>query len=84
MLRKFLLAISLFLPLMALSAAAYAGVTISDKRYWPNEARPSAGTSQDKLGSAFAFDPIRSVFRPVKGANDPGAAWRYYGGPKSR
>jgi len=36
---KHLLAISLALPIFAMSASAYAGVTISDKRYWPNEAR---------------------------------------------
>jgi len=39
MLTKHLLAISLALPIFAMSASAYAGATISDKRYWPSEAR---------------------------------------------
>src|ERR1700730_15577138 len=39
MLTKHLLAISLVLPLVAVSATAQAGSTISDKSYWPSEAR---------------------------------------------
>jgi hypothetical protein len=39
MLTKKLLTISLLLPLMAASASAYAGSTITDKNYWPSEAR---------------------------------------------
>ncbi len=34
---KKLLTISLLLPLMAASASAFAGSTITDKSYWPNE-----------------------------------------------
>jgi hypothetical protein len=41
MLKKHLLKMSLLLPLMAISATAYAGSTISDKSYWPSEARQS-------------------------------------------
>ena len=37
MLRKHLLKLSLALPLVAISATAYAGSTTSDKSYWPNE-----------------------------------------------
>jgi len=44
MLRKHLLKLSLALPLVAISATAYAGSTTSDKSYWPNEARQSAQT----------------------------------------
>ncbi|EKS31774.1 hypothetical protein HMPREF9696_03995 [Afipia clevelandensis ATCC 49720] len=42
MLKKSFLTISLLLPLVAISATAQAGPTISDKRYWPNEARTPA------------------------------------------
>jgi hypothetical protein len=42
MLKKHLLKISILLPLVAISATAYAGSMITDKSYWPNEARQSA------------------------------------------
>ncbi|MFH1344614.1 MAG: DUF3551 domain-containing protein [Pseudomonadota bacterium] len=42
MLTKLLPAIALLLPLVAVSATAYAGSTISDKNYWPSEARQGA------------------------------------------
>ena len=81
---KLLLTISLLLPLVAVSATAQAGSTITDKNYWPNEARQStlikAGPRADPY-SAFAYD--RATSRP-----DPaiagGSAFRYQGGPKGR
>lgn len=82
---KKLLTISLLLPLMAVSASAYAGSTITDKSYWPNEARQSAqartDSSQRDLNSAFAYDRTPSRLLPT---NDDGSAWRYQGGPKGR
>jgi hypothetical protein len=39
MLTKNLLTILIMVPLMAISAAAHAGSTITDKSYWPSEAR---------------------------------------------
>jgi hypothetical protein len=42
MLTKRLPTISLLLPLVAVSAAAYAGEMITSKSYWPSEARQSA------------------------------------------
>ena len=39
---KPLIATSLALALLAMSASSYAGATVSDKRYLPSEARPSA------------------------------------------
>ncbi|CAN5502156.1 hypothetical protein BH10PSE11_BH10PSE11_12980 [soil metagenome] len=85
---KKLLTISLLLPLMAASASAYAGSTITDKSYWPNEARQSAqgwaGSSQGDPNSAFAYDRIPSRQQPTTNPNDGGSAWRYQGGPKSR
>ncbi len=53
---KHLLAISLALPIFAMSASAYAGATISDKRYWPSEAR-SATAAGSTQSSIFAWEP---------------------------
>jgi hypothetical protein len=41
MLTKRLLSFSLLLPLVAMSATAHAGETITSKSYWPSEARRS-------------------------------------------
>ena len=88
MLTKHLLTISLLLPLMAISATAYAGSTITDKSYWPSEARQSAQTrtlgSQRDLNSAFAYDRAASRLQPAMNPNDGGSSPRYQGGPKSR
>jgi hypothetical protein len=87
MLKKHLLEISLLLPLMAISATAYAGSTISDRSYWPSEARQStqnrASGSQSDLNSALAYDRAGSRLQPATAANEGGSAWRYQGGPKS-
>lgn len=85
---KKLLTISLLLPLMAAPASAYAGSTITDKSYWPNEARQSgqsrtAGSMSD-LNSAFAYDRTPSRLQPAPNVNGDGSAPRYQGGPKSR
>jgi len=74
MLTKHLLAISLALPIFAMSASAYAGATISDKRYWPSEARSgtAAGSAQSSifacLGAAHdnaSADPEESAAPPA-------------------
>ena len=86
MLKKHLLKISLLLPLMAISATAYAGSTITDKSYRPSEARQSAqnrtGSSQSDLNFAFAYDRAASPLQPVTNTSDRSAS-RYHGGPKS-
>ena len=86
MLKKHLLKISLLLPLMAISATAYAGSTIKGKSYWPSEARQSAqnrtGSSQSDLNLAFAYDRAASPLQPVTITSDRSAS-RYHGGPKS-
>jgi hypothetical protein len=82
---KTLLTISLLVPLVAISATAQAGSTITDKSYWPNEARHSAlirAGSQTDAYSAFAYDRGTSRLAPV--ATDGGLAPRYQGGPKGR
>ena len=89
MLTNKLLTISLFLPLMAASASAYAGSTITDKNYWPNEARQGAQArtdgSQRDLNSAFAYDPRPPRLQlPATVPSEGGSAWRYQGGPKGR
>jgi hypothetical protein len=85
MLKKHLFTISLLLPLVAISASAHAGSTITDKSYWPSEARQSAqnrtGHSQSEVSSAFAFDRGASRLQPATNAN--GGGWHYHGGPKS-
>jgi hypothetical protein len=86
MLKKSLFTISLLLPLAALSATAQAGSTITDKSYWPNEARRSAqhtGFAQDRVSSAFAYDRGAPIVAPAPGLNQDRSPWRYQGGPKS-
>lgn len=83
---KHLLTISLLLPLVAISATAYAGSTITDKSYWPNEARPSAYRavgSQNELSSAFASDRMTPRFQAAPKVDEGRYVWRYQGGPKS-
>ena len=88
MFTKHLLTISLVLPLVAISATAQAGSTITDKSYWPNEARQSVQTrtfgSQRDLNSAFAYYPAVPRLQPSTNRYDGGSAWRYQGGPKNR
>jgi hypothetical protein len=75
------------LPLVAMSATAHAGSTISDKSYWPSEARQSAQTrtvgSPSDWNSAFAYDRPASRLQPATNPNEAGSAWHYQGGPKS-
>lgn len=69
MLKKHLLTIPLLLPLVAISATALAGSTISDKRYWPSEVRQSTQIttvdSQRDLNSAFAYDRSAPRLQPA-------------------
>lgn len=80
---KHLLTISLLLPLVAISATAQAGSTITDKSYWPSEARQSVSNAASYGGaySAFAYDRRgSSPAATVAGAPTS----RYQGGPKGR
>ena len=82
--RKHLLTISM-LTLMAMSAVAHAGTTISDKRYWPNETRSTVyrADMHDALNSALvpSFATTSSATHVNVGGSPLG---RYQGGPKSR
>ena len=84
---KHLLAISLLLPLVAISATAHAGSTITDKSYRPSEARqiaPIGIGSRADASSAFAYDWTTSSLQPTTGASGVYSSWRYQGGPKGR
>lgn len=88
MFTKHLRTISLLLPLVAISATAYAGETITSQSYWPSEAKQSAqintvGSRRD-LNAAFAYDRAGSFVQPATSRNEAGSSWRYQGGPKSR
>ena len=85
MLTKRLFTISLLLPLVAVSATAHAGSTISDKSYWPSEARKSAQyRTVGSPGDIFAYEPARSRLQPVMTPSGAGSPWQYRGGPKGR
>ncbi|MEH2508300.1 MULTISPECIES: hypothetical protein [unclassified Bradyrhizobium] len=82
---KHLLTMSLLLPLVAISATAQAGSTITDRSYWPNEARkstPIRSASQTDPYSAFAYD--RATFRQEPTTAGGASGFRYQGGPKGR
>jgi hypothetical protein len=54
---KFIATTLLVLPLVAAAAAAHAGSTITDRSYWPSEARTSqVNTAGSKPSAAFASD----------------------------
>lgn len=81
MLTKSLLTIAV---LAALSASAQAGSTISDRSYWPNEARQGTQSNASQQGpvSAFAYDRAPSA-QPATSPTVGASGWRYQGGPKS-
>ncbi len=84
MLKKRLLTISLLLRLMAISTAAHAGSTITDKSYWPEArqtAQSSSLSSQSNFNSALADEGSASSLQQA--TNDGSSTRRYQGGPKS-
>ncbi len=85
MLTKSLLAITL---LAAFSASAQAGSTISDRSYWPDEAKQTAQARttvpQRSPYSAFAYDRGTLVYQSATPPMAGESSWRYQGGPKSR
>ena len=89
MFTKRLLTISLLLPLVAISATARAGSTITDKSYWPSEVRQQqtvqarTAASPSEKNSAFAYQPAPSRLQPATNTNNSGSTWGYHGGPKS-
>jgi hypothetical protein len=82
---KPLFTISLLLPLVAISATAYAGSTITDKSYWPSETGKSAQyRTVGSPGDVFAYEPAGSHLQPATTPSWVGSAWQYRGGPKGR
>jgi hypothetical protein len=84
---KRFLTIFLLLPLVAISAAAHAGSTITDKSYWPSAARLAVhseiGAMRSGPRDAFASNSMTAP-RPLEAVAVEGAnTWRYHGGPKS-
>src|SRR5260370_31112061 len=81
-----LFAVSLLMPVVLASATANAGSTISDRSYWPSEARRTEpGRTvilRRDLNSAFAYG--QESLPPALGPNAGASAWPYHGGPKSR
>jgi hypothetical protein len=80
-----LLTISLILRLVAIPATAHAGSTITDKNYWPSEARQSVQNTM--VGSpsglnALAYDEPVSILQPATNTSDVESTRRYHGGPK--
>jgi len=76
----------LVLPLVAVSASAFAGATISDRRYWPNEARRGAqgmSNPQGDWSSAFGSVPATPGHYFAPPVDSSRRVWRYQGGPKS-
>ncbi len=73
---KPLLAISFLASLVAMSATANAGATISDKRYWPSEVGPGA------YRTVSTQHAPRDAFAAIGQASESDGP-RYLGGPKS-
>lgn len=82
---KSFFALTLLLPLLAVSATAHAGSTITDKSYWPNAARPTVHGAvvrgQGGPRDAFASDNFTTRSEPMSSMG--GNERRYHGGPKS-
>ena len=77
---KYLFTISLLLPLVAMSATAYAGETITSKSYWPSEARKSAqyrtvGSPGDIYAISTPFSTTAAI--PRRPLSNAGSATSY-------
>lgn len=87
MLKKSVFTIAFLMPLVAVTATARAGSTISDKSYWPSEARREtlAGTGVARRDPSFAFAYDQGVQRLERTATPitEESEWRYVGGPKA-
>jgi hypothetical protein len=83
--KRRLLAISLILRLVAIPATAHAGSTITDKSYWPSEARQSVQdtiTGSPSGLNALAYDGPVSSLQPATSTSEVESTRRYHGGPK--
>ena len=84
-----LLSMTMLLSVGAISSVAYAGSTITDKSYWPNEARVSSqyGVTQNGvLGSraAATWSGAPRLLEDGPGGSTLQPECRYQGGPRSQ
>ena len=70
--RRFVLATSVMM-FLAISGQAYAGTTISDKRYWPSEVGPAQNAVQRPENAAASAKTPQGI---------EAADQSYQGGPK--
>jgi hypothetical protein len=75
MVKKCVIVAVFTMAIVSISELAHAGATISDKRYWPSEARPPSQTAARQPKDAFGSEISPPKTTPV--------GRRYYGGPKS-
>jgi hypothetical protein len=72
---------------VAVTATARAGSTISDKSYWPSEARretlAGTGVAQRDPNSAFAYDRGLQRFQRTVTPITEESEWRHLGDPKA-
>jgi hypothetical protein len=85
MFTKPVLVISLLASLVAMSATANAGATISDKRYWPSEVGLSAYPAVSAQHAPHDEYAAIGRIAPPAVASAPAEedTWHYIGGPKS-
>jgi hypothetical protein len=79
--RKYLLTVSLLMPLMAISGMANAGPKITDKSYWPNETRNQQ--TEPDWRSAYALQTGSPIRQTAPAVNAGQSRCSYQGGPKS-
>jgi hypothetical protein len=83
MIRRGSLALSLMVPLVATSATANAGATISDRRYWPSEARQAGYPIIIGRGNPSASSAVTPRFEGAPTAYKDCRFAPHQGGPKS-
>lgn len=84
MLKNFFGVTFVALPLLVVAATAQAGSTITDKSYWPNEAKRSQASVVERTEPSAAF--ASEVYAPLPLRTTPmiGNLGRYQGGPKGK
>ena len=81
MIREHVLTISSVLAFVALSGAAYAGPTITNKNYWPNEVGPSSRPAiTQTVPDWYHARAMQRAAPPAPRGDRQGC--RYLGGPK--
>lgn len=88
MIRDRVLSIAALCAVTTLSGAALAGPTITDRSYWPNEARASGQSGIAQKQSADRPAPAKATGaraeHPAPVVNSGQQRCRYLGGPRAR